>query len=446
MLKGMRVSSGIQGELDLINRIFCDDEQSEEQILQTVEELYEAGEKNIYARLLHVMCHLRLAPAEARKSWQAILRHRDLIESKLGRKTGFRVAMLDYFVNESRDIKNPKVIEIHVYAETARQAAIDELTGVFNRRFFDNALERELKQASRRNREFSLLIVDIDNFKRVNDTHGHTTGDAVISALGKLLKRSIRSEDTPCRIGGEEFAVIFPETDPDGAMVVSEKIRSEFAKLKIAATDLSLSGGLATFPGDGKTAAELIDRADSGSRDPSNLNPLRAYLLLDQGRTEESALMFEKIIHVLKPRVAREGELTPYRSVLAVAYSRLGKLEEAERLLRHCLEISPDLSPLVVEKLSVVVYKQGRADEALAMLEHEAARVDGSWINGSQLVIYRLGSLYYQRGRFREARANLEKFLERTQSQEARAMRRYRAEAEKAVRDLTRRIESMPPG
>ena len=198
--------------------------------------------------------------------------------------------------------------------------------------------------------------------------------------------------------------------------------------------------------GDLDRAAELIDRADSGSRDPSNLNPLRAYLLLDQGRTEESALMFEKIIHVLKPRVAREGELTPYRSVLAVAYSRLGKLEEAERLLRHCLEISPDLSPLVVEKLSVVVYKQGRADEALAMLEHEAARVDGSWINGSQLVIYRLGSLYYQRGRFREARANLEKFLELTQSQEARAMRRYRAEAEKAVRDLTRRIEFMPPG
>ncbi len=262
MLKGMRVSSGIQGELDLINRIFCDDEQSEEQILQTVEELYEAGEKNIYARLLHVMCHLRLAPAEARKSWQAILRHRDLIESKLGRKTGFRVAMLDYFVNESGDIKNPKVIEIHVYAETARQAAIDELTGVFNRRFFDGAIERECKQAQRHKREFSLLILDIDNFKRINDTHGHTTGDAVISALGKLLKKSIRGEDTACRIGGEEFAVILPETGPEGAEVVSEKIRSEFAKLKIASTELSLSGGLATFPLDAQSTEDLIDRAD----------------------------------------------------------------------------------------------------------------------------------------------------------------------------------------
>ena len=258
----MRVSSGIQGELDLINRIFCDDEQSEEQILQTVEELYGAGEKNIHARLLHVMCHLRLTPADARKSWQAILRHRDMLESKLGRKTGFRVAMLDYFVNESRDIKNPKVIEIHVYAETARQAAIDELTGVFNRRFFDSAIEREFKQAQRHGREFSLLILDIDNFKRINDTHGHTTGDAVISALGKLLKKSIRGEDTPCRIGGEEFAVILPETGPDGAEVVSEKIRSEFAKLRVASTDLTLSGGLATFPRDAKSTEELIDRAD----------------------------------------------------------------------------------------------------------------------------------------------------------------------------------------
>ena len=220
------------------------------------------AKKNIYARLIHVMCHLRLNPTEAKRTWESILKHRDALEEKLGRKTGFRVALLDYFVNESRELKNPKVIEIHVYAETARQAAIDELTGVFNRRFFDNAIEREFKQASRRGREFSLLMIDIDNFKKVNDNHGHTTGDAVISALGKLLRRSIRSEDTPCRIGGEEFAVIFPETSAEGAMVVSEKIRSEFAKLKIAATDLSLSAGLATFPGDGKTAAELIDLAD----------------------------------------------------------------------------------------------------------------------------------------------------------------------------------------
>jgi two-component system cell cycle response regulator len=204
----MRVSSGIQGELDLINQVFSDESTSEERVLEAAAALYKSGEKNIYARLLHVMCHLRLAPAEAKKTWEAIIRHRDTMESKLGRPTGFRVAMLDYFINESRELKNPKVIEIHVYAETARQAAVDELTGIFNRRFFDAAIEREVKQAARRNRELSLLIIDIDNFKRINDTHGHTTGDAVISALGKLLKKQIRSEDTPCRIGGEEFAVL----------------------------------------------------------------------------------------------------------------------------------------------------------------------------------------------------------------------------------------------
>lgn len=258
----MRISSGIQGELDLINQIFADNDAAEESVLDAAESLYKSGEKDIYARLIHVMCHLRLPPAEAKQTWEAIINHRDALEEKLGRKAGFRVAMVDYFVNESHELKNPKVIEIHVYAETARQAAVDELTGIFNRRFFDAAIERELKQATRRNREFSLLIVDIDNFKRINDTHGHTTGDAVISALGKLLKRSIRSEDTPCRIGGEEFAVILPETSGEGAMIVSEKIRTEFAKLKIASTDLSLSGGLATYPGDAFLAAELIDRAD----------------------------------------------------------------------------------------------------------------------------------------------------------------------------------------
>jgi diguanylate cyclase (GGDEF)-like protein len=258
----MRVSSGIQGELDLINEIFSDDDQTEEKILTAAKSIYSSGENNIYARLIHVMCHLRLAPEEAKLAWENIIAHRDFMEEKLGRKTGFRVAMLDYFVNENHALKNPKVIEIHVYAETARQAAIDELTGLFNRRFFDAAIEREMKQAVRRERQFSLLILDIDNFKKVNDTHGHTTGDAVISALGKLLQRSIRSEDTACRIGGEEFAIILPETTVEGAEVVSEKIRKDFSKLKIASTPLSVSGGVATYPTDAATTAEMIDRAD----------------------------------------------------------------------------------------------------------------------------------------------------------------------------------------
>lgn len=258
----MRVSTGIQGELDLINQIFNDETTSEERVLEAAASLYKSGEKNIYARLLHVMCHLRLAPAEAKKTWEAIISHRDSLEAKLERPMGFRVAMLDYFINESHELKNPKVIEIHVYAETARQAAVDELTGVFNRRFFDSAIEREIKQAARRNRDLSLLILDIDNFKKINDTHGHTTGDAVISALGKLLKKQIRSEDTPCRIGGEEFAVLLPETGVEGAEIVAEKIRHEFSKLKIASTDLSLSGGLATFASDATNAKDLIDRAD----------------------------------------------------------------------------------------------------------------------------------------------------------------------------------------
>jgi diguanylate cyclase (GGDEF)-like protein len=258
----MRVSSGIQGELDLINEIFSDDDQTEEKILTAAKSIYSSGENNIYARLIHVMCHLRLAPEEAKLAWENIIAHRDFMEEKLGRKTGFRVAMLDYFVNENHALKNPKVIEIHVYAETARQAAIDELTGLFNRRFFDAAIEREMKQAVRRVRQFSLLILDIDNFKKVNDTHGHTTGDAVISALGKLLQRSIRSEDTACRIGGEEFAIILPETTVEGAEVVSEKIRKDFSKLKIASTPLSVSGGVATYPTDAATTAEMIDRAD----------------------------------------------------------------------------------------------------------------------------------------------------------------------------------------
>ena len=182
----MRISSGIQGELDLINQIFADNDAAEDSVLDAAESLYKSGEKDIYARLIHVMCHLRLPPAEAKQTWEAIINHRDALEEKLGRKAGFRVAMVDYFVNESHELKNPKVIEIHVYAETARQAAVDELTGVFNRRFFDAAIEeRQNKIAAERGftvREHALYLyveclkTDCPNKPAAT---GHSAGDVI---------------------------------------------------------------------------------------------------------------------------------------------------------------------------------------------------------------------------------------------------------------------------
>lgn len=252
----------MQADLALIKEFFQDGNMPETELSSRIEARESTGEKDIYARLLFLMTHLRLKDQEAKDTWIQIQTHREQISNCLKRDPGFRVAMLDHFQNLRGTLKNPKVLEFNVYVETAKQAVVDELTGVYNRRYFDWAMRREIKQAERYKRSLSLLIIDIDNFKKINDTCGHMTGDVVLARLGEMLKRNVRSEDTICRLGGEEFGILFPDTDETGAGTVSEKIRSHFSMLAIQNLKLTLSGGSATFPSDAKNADELVSRAD----------------------------------------------------------------------------------------------------------------------------------------------------------------------------------------
>ncbi len=105
-------------------------------------------------------------------------------------------------------------------------ANIDGLTGVYNHRYFQNALDQEISRAIRQKSDLSLLLIDIDHFKSFNDTYGHQVGDFVLIEFAKTLKKHIRRYDILARYGGEEFAIILPETSSEDALVVSEKLRS----------------------------------------------------------------------------------------------------------------------------------------------------------------------------------------------------------------------------
>lgn len=141
----------------------------------------------------------------------------------------------------------------------------DELTEVGNRRNFDLRIREEINRSSRFGHAFSLLLLDIDAFKRFNDEFGHLEGDAALRALGTLLRSICREGDVPCRIGGEEFAFILPETGKADAMAFAERIRRG-VESTIRAPDgsrsLTVSIGLAEFPADGKTHEDLLRAAD----------------------------------------------------------------------------------------------------------------------------------------------------------------------------------------
>ncbi|HEX8359476.1 MAG TPA: GGDEF domain-containing protein [Longimicrobium sp.] len=149
-------------------------------------------------------------------------------------------------------------------AELTRLALTDALTGLANRRHFDDVLAAELSRADRHQGVLSLAIIDLDHFKAFNDRYGHPAGDAALSAVGALLRARVRGHDTVARLGGEEFAVLMVGACGEAAWRTAERIRQSVTEHAFGAggTHITVSIGLATAPGDGSTPAELVREAD----------------------------------------------------------------------------------------------------------------------------------------------------------------------------------------
>ena len=161
-------------------------------------------------------------------------------------------------------LTRPLLRSLNRVAVVAEQAMVDPLTGVANRRGFDRALEIELERSARRGHPCALVIVDLDDFKQVNDRHGHAVGDEVLVTLADRLRDSVRSADTVARLGGEEFALLLPETDLSGALAVAQRARTAFSVNGVRLKDgeklvVTASFGVADFPASPDEPALLSD-------------------------------------------------------------------------------------------------------------------------------------------------------------------------------------------
>jgi diguanylate cyclase (GGDEF)-like protein len=146
---------------------------------------------------------------------------------------------------------------------------LDKLTGLYNRAYFDDQIEREIERANRSNASVALLMMDLDHFKRINDKFGHQAGDRTLAHVASLLRANIRQIDVAARYGGEEFAVLLPGTSQQRAVGTAERLRRVVAESRIGeivpelgASRLSLSIGVALYPDDAGSSKQLIDRAD----------------------------------------------------------------------------------------------------------------------------------------------------------------------------------------
>ncbi len=163
------------------------------------------------------------------------------------------------------------VLKMAESMQALRQLAThDDLTGLFNRREFDRLLNEEWQRASRFGRPFAVTIVDLDHFKRVNDTYGHLVGDSALRHVASLLAGQVRSIDRVARYGGEEFAIIQVETDLASALATTERLRALLQEMPFQFTGpggeqtlpLTLSAGVAAFPIHGESAADVVGAAD----------------------------------------------------------------------------------------------------------------------------------------------------------------------------------------
>jgi diguanylate cyclase (GGDEF)-like protein len=151
-----------------------------------------------------------------------------------------------------------------LYAQVEQKSRLDELTGLFNRRHFEERLKEEVSRHSRYGDVFSIFMIDLDNFKTYNDVYGHPAGDMLLGQIGKIIKSSIRDADQAFRYGGDEFVVILPHTAKDDAYVVAERVREQIAgDMKKKAFSVTCSIGLASYPADGVISGELVTGADT---------------------------------------------------------------------------------------------------------------------------------------------------------------------------------------
>ncbi|UCC17393.1 MAG: diguanylate cyclase [Dehalococcoidales bacterium] len=151
-----------------------------------------------------------------------------------------------------------------MFEKVLKKSRYDELTGLFNRRTMDEQMITEVSRHSRYGGVFSLILIDLDSMKQINDQYGHLIGDGLLSSTGKILKESIRSADQAFRYGGDEFAILLPNTSASGAVIVAERVR-EILETKLIIDDMNITAsiGLASWPANGSEAHDIVAAADT---------------------------------------------------------------------------------------------------------------------------------------------------------------------------------------
>jgi len=205
-----------------------------------------------------------ISAGESITHWEGILARQSQLVEKLDRPVTLRTAAVDYFEALSI-LRDPVLLEYEELKKLRYNAATDSLTGLNNRRMFEEYLGQELDRSTRYGTSFALLALDLRNFKSVNDLYGHSAGDEILRSVARASLETLRGSDIACRTGGDEFTILLPQAERPGAVVLAERIARKFEAYSRSFTPRAPVGidyGIAIFPEDGKDASSLLAAAD----------------------------------------------------------------------------------------------------------------------------------------------------------------------------------------
>ena len=235
---------------------------------QAVERVARREGGGTYVQLFFLAAHLKFSAKKAEAWWIRTLDHAGKLTTRLHRPIDFRIALLDLLIGKKALMRGPKIIELKIFQETSKASITDELTRLYNRRHFSGVLEREVNRAVRYQTPLSLLMFDLDDFKKFNDRFGHLAGDLALKRFSRILIDELRDVDIVSRIGGEEFVALLPQTDSTGARIAAERVRKGaeqtlgplYRRKKLPA--VTVSAGVASVDPKTRTPNTLMFSAD----------------------------------------------------------------------------------------------------------------------------------------------------------------------------------------
>jgi diguanylate cyclase (GGDEF)-like protein len=255
-----------------------------ELLVETLEGLDDPVRGQFLRQFFRTIAQIDLAEEQSNQYWDRILQRRRELADSLGKRVSLKTAMVDVLAS-TNFLRVPILIEYDEFKKLQINAATDALTGLYNRRLFDEYCDKELNRAKRYGHQLAIVILDLHKLKEVNDRHGHLQGDKVLQLAATTLRKTMRASDFAFRIGGDEFALLLPQTDPEQAVTLCRRIRAQYEieihsmKLDIAVT---LDFGVAVHPQDGEHKGALMGLADQ-----------RLYQLKHAGHTPSRVIPLE---------------------------------------------------------------------------------------------------------------------------------------------------------